>query len=71
MIINNGSKKVGSEMETVLSNTAIAELVFKSLIKGQYNFSLVEEAGKERTQFIDSNTRILFSKLNSLTIEVC
>jgi hypothetical protein len=70
MIIINGSKKVGSEMETVLSNTVVAELVFKPLSKGQYNFSLLEEAGKERTQLVDSNTRILFPKLNSLTIEV-
>lgn len=70
MIIITGTKKVTSNQETVFSNRVVAELNFKVNKTGEYQFSLLSEVGREKTQLVDVNTQIIFPQVNNVVIKV-
>jgi len=67
-------KSVGSQTATILgtgtSETAIANLTFRAKKIGNYNFSLRQSAGNEKTNLVTDQTEVLNPALTDLTIEV-
>jgi hypothetical protein len=67
-------KSVGVDSTTVLGNeaseSAIANLTFKPLKTGNYNFSLRQSAEEEKTQLVTDQTEVLNPALSDLAVEI-
>ncbi|KKQ24984.1 MAG: hypothetical protein US40_C0004G0022 [Candidatus Roizmanbacteria bacterium GW2011_GWC2_37_13] len=53
-----------------LNQARLVRLVFQAKQKGRYNFSLLPEYDKVKTDFVTENTEVLSPALNELTVEV-
>lgn len=63
-------KKPNIDKEIVFSGQKIISLKFKPKLKGSFEFSIVNLASKERTQFVDQNSQVYYPKTNKLTVEI-
>lgn len=55
---------------TVLNSTPILKLKFSTGTKGNYQFSILPERGKEKTQMVDDKTETFYPSLSDIIIEV-
>jgi len=65
-----GIKKLNVTTANKLNNNKIITLTLKPLKTGKFNFSLLPEAGKEKTQFVDTQSKVYYPKLNNIEIEI-
>jgi hypothetical protein len=52
------------------SNSELVEINFKPLKTGQFDFSIIESKGNEKTQMVDTDSKIIYPKASSLMVEV-
>lgn len=55
---------------SVMKDTPALQFVFIPKEKGSYVFSILEQSGKEKTQFADTKTTRLYPETSELTVEI-
>lgn len=63
-------KKINSQTETVFANKKTLSLKFKPKKRGRFDFIIVSSNGKEKTQFVDKNSKIYYPQTNKITVEI-
>lgn len=63
-------KKPNIDKEIVFSGQQIISLKFKPKSRGRFEFSIISEVEKEKTQFVDQNSQIYYPKTSKLTVEI-
>lgn len=64
------TKTLQNETPSVFSQTKIADLVFKPIKSGKFNFSLKTSMSNDKTDLVTDQTEIISPSLNELEIEV-
>ncbi len=63
------TKSVSSQVKSPL-NGGVVELVFKAKKVGNFNFFVKSTSGKEKTKFVDSQTQVIYPKLNDFALAI-
>ncbi len=63
------AKSVTSSVKSPLAG-GVVELVFKAKKVGNFNFFIKSASGKEKTKFVDSQTQIIYPKLNDFALAI-
>lgn len=66
----NGSRRIQYNQPVAFSNSELVEINFKPLKTGQFDFSIIESKGNEKTQMVDTDSKIIYPKASSLMVEV-
>ncbi len=66
----NGSRKIQYNQPVVFNNTELVEISFKPLKTGQVDLDIIENKGSEKTQMVDVDSKIIYPRASSLTVEV-
>jgi len=65
-----GAKKVSQKRKIILNNDPLVRLVFTPKREGQYNIGISAANGIDKTQFVNSQTQIIYPKTTNLSIYV-
>ena len=66
----NGSRKIQYNQPVSFSNTELIEISFKPLKAGQFNFNIIENQSNEKTQMVDTDSKIIYPKASNLVVSV-
>ncbi len=69
-LIVTAVKKPTVDKQTYFSKTQLIQLNFKIIKSGRYDIKLVSRIGKEKTQLVDSQTKVYYPKINQLVINI-
>ena len=64
------TKTLQNQASSVFAQTKIADLVFKPIKSGRFNFSLKSVMSNDKTDLVTDKTEVISPKLNELEIEV-
>lgn len=65
-----GTKKLDATGTNLLTNKKIVTLTLKPQKTGKFNFQLLSDFGKEKTQLVDTGSNVYYPKLNNIEIEI-
>ena len=68
--IITGAKKISQKNKIVLNNNQLIKLTFVPKKEGRYNISVISTDNVNKTQFVDSQTKIIYPEVSSLSITV-
>ncbi len=63
-------KSLQVQTPSIFTNTKVLQFVFSPKKIGAYNLSILQKSGKEKTDFADTKTHILYPKTENLLISV-
>ena len=66
----DGARKIQYNQPVVFNNTELAELNFKPLKVGVFSINVVDKTGKETTQMVDTDSKILYPGAFSFSVNV-
>jgi hypothetical protein len=69
-LIITGTKKINVNQKTSLTNQKIIVLTLKPQKTGKFNFEILSSLGKEKTQLVDSLSKIYYPKVNQIEIVI-
>lgn len=65
-----GTKKLDAASTNKLAASKIITFTIKPLKTGKFSLGLLPESGKEKTQFVDTQSKVYYPKLNNIEIEI-
>jgi hypothetical protein len=68
--ITTGLKELNDTSVSPFKSTPILKFVFQAKQKGRYSFVIEPFLGKDKTQMVDDNTKILNPSINQFVIEI-
>jgi len=69
-LIITGTKKLDISQKTLFTNQKIIVLTLKPQKTGKFSFEILSSLGKEKTQLVDSSSKIYYPKVNRIEIEI-
>ncbi len=63
------TKKLDATGTNLLTNKKIVTLTLKPQKTGKFNFQLLSDFGREKTQLVDTGSNVYYPKLNNIEIE--
>jgi hypothetical protein len=69
-LIITGTKKLNANQKTSLTNQKIIVLTLKPQKTGKFSFEILSSLGKEKTQLVDSLSKIYYPKVNQIEIAI-
>lgn len=65
-----GAKKLSAITTNIWSGEKIIKLTFKPKSAGKFKFSLLSQSGREKTQLVDSQSKIYYPKTGQVEVEI-
>ena len=65
-----GTKKLDATETNLLTNNTIVTLTLKPQKTGKFDFQLLSDLGKEKTQLVDTGSNVYYPKVNNIEIEI-
>ena len=70
MLILTGAKKINDQSSHIWAGESILKLTFKPIKTGRYQFRILSGSGKEKTQFVDTQTQITYPTASDTSVEI-
>lgn len=64
------TKNLQATTPSVFVNTVLVELIFKPKTTGNFTVSVDAERGKESTKFVNTNTQMVYPKVDNIALEI-
>lgn len=65
-----GAKKISSSNSNLWSGQKIVELILRPQKTGSFTFNILGQAGKEKTQLVDTQSKVYYPKLDQVQVEI-
>lgn len=69
-LVLTGAKKIAATKTNIWSGEKIVKLVFKPIKVGKYSFRIINQLNKEKTQFVDVQSKIYYPKTGQTEVEI-